>query len=65
MNTWTRSVEPTLTDVQHEFADWECWRGHGRYYARPEGYPRAEVRGEDALDLRDEIIKWLRIHDQI
>jgi hypothetical protein len=56
--------EPTLADVQREFAGWECWRGtSGLYYARMAGRPRrhkADAVGEDPRDLRDEIIraKW-------
>jgi hypothetical protein len=51
--------EPTLAHVQGEYASWHCWRGiSGLYYARPAdsqpGDP-ATVKGEDALDLRDQI----------
>jgi hypothetical protein len=51
--------EPTLADVQREFADWQCWRAvSGLYYARlvaaATGDP-ATVKGEDPLDLRDQI----------
>lgn len=50
--------EPTLADVQREFAGYECWRGiSGLYYARPHGRVRADVQGEDARDLRDQIIR--------
>jgi hypothetical protein len=53
--------EPTLTDVEREFPGWECWRGmSGLYYARAAGRPRrhkADVQGEDPLDLRDQIIR--------
>lgn len=51
--------EPTLQDVQAEFAGWRCWRDtSGLYYARRTGAPpqaAAEVKGEDPLDLRDQI----------
>jgi hypothetical protein len=53
--------EPALADVDHEFPAWECWKSaDGLVYARPKdkvpntGYT---VRGEDARDLRDEIIR--------
>jgi hypothetical protein len=50
--------EPTLADVQREFANYECWRGiSGLYYARLDGRPTAEVQGEDPRDLRDQIIR--------
>jgi hypothetical protein len=48
-------TEPTLDDVQREFPDWRCEQGINRlYYARhtPTG---AQVRGEDPMDLRDQI----------
>ena len=55
----TQSDEPTLTDVQREYPKWKCWRAiSGLYYARPAtaefGDP-ATVKGEDPLDLRDQI----------
>jgi hypothetical protein len=53
--------EPTLADVEHEFPAWVCWKSaDGLVYARPKdrlpgsGYT---VRGEDARDLRDQIIR--------
>jgi hypothetical protein len=53
--------EPTLADVQSEFPAWECWKSaDGLVYARPkEKLPSTghTVRGEDAQDLRDEIIR--------
>jgi len=60
--------EPTLADVQREFAGWEAWRGiSGRYYARRAGKPRAnraQVEGEDPRDLRDSIIRWLGLNEE-
>jgi hypothetical protein len=40
-----------------EFPGWEVWRGVDRlYYAsRRDAGPPARVRGEDAVDLRDQI----------
>jgi hypothetical protein len=61
-------VEPTLADVQAEFASWEAWRDtSGRYYARRAGQPFGSevlVDGEDPLDLRDSIIRWLGLNDE-
>lgn len=50
--------EPMLTDVQHQYPAWTCWHAHGWYHARRSAPPpgsQQEVRGEDPLDLRDEI----------
>jgi len=61
--------EPTLTDVQREFPKWQCWRAvSGLYYARRadvepgdhahvEPGDHAHVKGEDLMDLRDQIIR--------
>jgi hypothetical protein len=53
--------EPTLTDVQREFPKWQCWRAvSGLYYARradAESGDHAHVKGEDPMDLRDQIIR--------
>jgi hypothetical protein len=55
------SDEPTLEDVRREFPGWSCWRGNhsGAFYARRHETPRDsyDVKGEDALDLRDRIIR--------
>jgi hypothetical protein len=52
--------EPTMADVQRDFPAWRCWRAaSGLYYARrsdPSG-PGLSVKGEDLLDLRDQIIR--------
>jgi hypothetical protein len=51
--------EPTLADVQREYPTWGCWRAvSGLYYARSttaEPGDPATVKGEDPLDLRDQI----------
>ena len=62
MNGWTgHDGEPTLASVQSEFPLWSCWRGtSGLYYGRRPSEPPANnyyVRGEDPMDLRDEIIR--------
>lgn len=42
-----------------EFPDWQVWRAaDGLLYARRTGpEPTPTVRGEDAVDLRDQIIR--------
>ncbi|HEX4063214.1 MAG TPA: hypothetical protein VHY58_19555 [Streptosporangiaceae bacterium] len=42
-----------------EFPDWQAWRAaNGLLYARKiDAKPPLVVRGEDAVDLRDEIIR--------
>lgn len=54
------TAEPTLEDVTQEFLRWHCWRGiSGLVYAsRAMTSPPAIVRGEDPLDLRDQIRGW-------
>jgi hypothetical protein len=49
--------EPTLEDVQTEFPGWHTWTGiAGLVYARLRGSSLPiVVRGEDPLDLRDQI----------
>ena len=51
--------EPALVDVQRDYPGWRCWRAiSGLYYARPataEPGDTASVKGEDLLDLRDQI----------
>ena len=53
--------EPTLADVQREYPAWECWRAaSGLLYARPRNAESGSgrlVKGEDPLDLRDQIIR--------
>jgi hypothetical protein len=70
MNEWTAG-EPTLADVQAEFPDWVSWRGNsGMYYARHKSTSEdrdttltCDAKGEDPMDLRDMIIKWIRTHE--
>jgi hypothetical protein len=53
--------EPTLDSIQREFPCWVCWRGIcGMVYARRAERRRNsgfDVKGEDAMDLRDQIIR--------
>jgi hypothetical protein len=49
--------EPTLDDVARECPRWHCWQGiAGLLYASLRGSsPPIVVRGEDPMDLRDQI----------
>ncbi len=60
------TAEPTLDDVQAEFPRWHCWRGiAGLVYARrPLTSPPVVVRGEDPMDLRDQIRGWEGTHEK-
>jgi len=68
VSEWVKFGEPTLADVQAEFASWEAWRGSsGRYYARRAGDQldnKTLVEGDNPLDLRDSIIRWLRLNEE-
>ncbi len=51
----------TSESVEAEFPGWEAWQGIDRiWHARIRGAtPPVMVHGEDLLDLRDEIKRWL------
>ena len=53
-------AEPTLADVEREWPRWHTWKGiAGLVYAqRNKTSPPAVLRGEDPLDLRDQIRGW-------
>lgn len=55
-----KTAEPALDDIEREFPRWHCWEGiSGLLYAsRRLTSPPAVVRGEDAVDLRDQIRGW-------
>ncbi len=57
----SQADEPTLADVQRQFPRWRCWRAiSGMYYARrANALPEhdAAIKGEDPIDLRDQIIR--------
>jgi hypothetical protein len=58
MTEWTGpDGEPSLADVQREYPGWRCARAaSGLYYAcRADAEPGDHVKGEDPLDLRDQI----------
>lgn len=49
------AAEPTLDDVQAEFPAWRCWEGVNRLCHARHTATGTQVRGEDPLDLRDQI----------
>lgn len=51
----------SLEEIEREFAGWHAWRGISKlYYARLlMSSPAVVVEGEDFIDLRDQIIKWI------
>jgi hypothetical protein len=55
--------EPTLTDVEREFPGWECYESFGWCWARLTADPDVRVRGEDPMDLRDQIIRHISERD--
>ena len=61
VNEWNGSGEPTLTQVQAEFAQWTVYRAADRlcHADPPLGSHYRHVRGEDPCDLRDMIIREL------
>ena len=53
--------EPTIDDVRNEFPGWVLHRGiSGLFYA---SMGSASLAGEDAWDLRDQIIRWKRLNE--
>jgi hypothetical protein len=53
--------EPTLDDVCREFPDWHCYAPgiNGLVFARlRDSSPLVIVRGEDPLDLRNNLRRW-------
>jgi hypothetical protein len=51
----TAAGEPTLAEVQAQFPAWRCARGTNRLYYATCTTTGIQVRGEDPLDLRDQI----------
>jgi hypothetical protein len=47
--------EPALADVQAEFPGWRCAQGTNYLYYATHTATGTRVRGEDPLDLRDQI----------
>jgi len=47
-----------LAALASRFPGWEAWRGvSGLFYARPAGTQDEPVRGEDLVDLADQITR--------
>jgi hypothetical protein len=56
---------PTSAEaIEAEFPQWHAWKGvNGLWYAAVvRSSPQILVRGEDPVDLRDSIIRWIRTH---
>ena len=61
----TSEPEPTLDDVRREFPAWHCYAPgiNGIVFASlRDSFPPVIVRGEDPVDLRDEIRRWTGTH---
>ena len=57
-----RDCELTLDDVGRQFPDWHCYAPgiNGVVFARlRDSFPPVIVRGEDPVNLRDEICRWI------
>ena len=48
-------AEPTLAQVAAQFPGWRCWHGPNRLCYAQHTATGTQVRGEDPLDLRDQI----------
>jgi len=57
MSAWPD--DPTLEDIQAEFQGWYCYRDISGLYCATRG--TVTVRGEDPMDLRDQIIRQIRL----
>jgi hypothetical protein len=57
-------VEPTAETMAIEFPRWHVWQGiAGLWYARKMlASPPVVLRGEDLMDLRDQIRGWIGNH---
>lgn len=60
------AAEPTLAEVRAQFPGWRCWEGPNRLCYAQYTATGTEVRGEDPLDLRDQIwsVERLRAYEQ-
>jgi hypothetical protein len=54
--------DPTLADLEREFPAWECSQSFGWVWAQLRDNRDVRVRGEDTVDLRDMINRWIRRH---
>jgi hypothetical protein len=57
-------ADAELARLAQRFADWDCWFGIDcLWHARIKGaLPPVMVRGEDAQDLADQIVRWERLN---
>ena len=55
-----------VAKIAGEFPDWEAWQGIDRlWHARIRGaFPPVMVHGEDLVDLRDQIIRFVSRFDR-
>lgn len=61
-----RQHEPrSAKALEQEFPQWEVWKGVSRlWYARLlKSSPPVVVKGEGLMDVRDQIIVWIRRHE--
>ena len=60
----TTADEMTVESIEREFPGWHAWKGvSGLWYAQVKhASPQILVRGEDPVDLRDSIVRWIRTH---
>ena len=65
MNSTDDSADDTAK-IAGEFPDWEAWQGiDRRWHARIRGAtPPVMVHGEDLVDLRDQIIRFVSRFDR-
>ena len=59
-------ADAELAKLAQRFPAWDCWFGIDcLWYARRRGaLPPVMVRGEDAQDLGDQIVRWERLNGQ-
>jgi len=60
------NLDAHLASLAERFPAWDCWFGIDCLWnARITGAsPPVIVRGEDADDLADQILRWQRLHDR-
>lgn len=65
MDSTDDSADDDTAKIAGEFPDWEAWQGIDRlWHARIRGaIPPVVVHGEDLVDLRDQIIRFLNRPD--
>jgi hypothetical protein len=53
--TGGQAAEPALAEVAAQFPGWQCWQGPNRLCYARDPATGTQVRGEDPLDLRDQL----------